>query len=178
MVGGDDELLPLVMAAESLEVAEDGAVATLARNTIAGEEASFELAVRGGLQPSRVGGEINPLARVSANAVALRSTGDPTARFLHAVAAAWDQPSPPPRSRWKKMFERDKPPPEVFFAALLVSRDGDVSAPRQLHLKLFCDGGEAYLDVDVVGKRVTLVEKDAEFRPALWRALLPLLGPT
>jgi hypothetical protein len=172
----NDDSVELVLAAESLEVGADGALTTVARNTVAGQEASFALFISGRLQPSRVGGEVNPLAHVMAEAVVLRSLGEPTERFLHAAASAWQQEAPPPRSRWKKMFERDRPAGEAKFGALLVTRDGDAAAPQKLHLKLFCDGGEAYLDVDVVQKRVALVEKDAEFRPALWRALLPLLG--
>ena len=50
--------------------------------------------------------------------------------------------------------------------------------PQKLHLKLFCDGGEFYLDVDVPAQRITVVEKDPEFRPALLRALLPLVHST
>jgi hypothetical protein len=65
---------------------------------------------------------------------------------------------------------------EARFPALLVSREGDASYPQKLHLKLFCDGGELYLDVDLAQKRVALVEKDVEFRPAVWRALQALLG--
>ena len=57
-----------------------------------------------------------------------------------------------------------------------MSRDGDASYPRTLHLKLFCAGGELYLDLDLQQKRVALVEKDVEFRPAVWRALTALLG--
>ena len=172
-----DGVVELVMAADELFVAEDGAVATVARNTADGLEAAFELAVRGGMQPSRVGGEVNPLARRVDHAVVLRSLGEPTERFVHAAAAAWAQPGPPPRKpKWRRLFERDKPPGEARFAAILVSREGDASAPKELHLKLFCDGGELYLDIDSVSRRVTLVEKDPEFRPALMRALLPLVG--
>lgn len=171
-----DDSVPLVLAAESLEVGADGALTTVASNTVGGEEASFALYIAGRLQPSRVGGEMNPLAHVTPEAVVLRSLGAPTERFLQAAAAAWRQEAPPPRSRWKRMFERGRPAGEARFAALLVTREGDAAAPQQLHLKLFCEGGEAYLDVDVVQKRVAIVEKDPEFRPALWRALLPLLG--
>jgi hypothetical protein len=170
-------VVELVMAADEFIVAEDGAVATVARNTAGGLEAAFELAVRGGMQPSRVGGEVNPLARRVDNAVVLRSVGEATERFVHAAAAAWAQPAPPPRKpKWRRLFERDKTPREARFAALLVSREGDASAPSELHLKLFCDGGELYLDVDAASKRVTFVEKDPEYRPALMRALLPLVA--
>ena len=81
------------------------------------------------------------------------------------------------RSRWKRMFEKGGALPEVRFSALLVSREGDSNYPRTMHLKLFCDGGELYLDLDCVQKRVALAEKDPEFRPAVWRALSALLGP-
>jgi hypothetical protein len=173
---GADGVVELVLAADDFIVAADGAVATVARNTAGGLEAAFELAVRGGMQPSRVGGEVNPLARRVDNAVVLRSLGEATERFVHAAAAAWEQPAPPPRSRWRRLFERGKPKGEARFGALLMSREGDASAPTQLHLKLFCDGGELYLDVDAQTRRVTLIEKDPEFRPALLRALLPLVG--
>lgn len=169
------------MAADALEVDADGALRAIARNTLRGEEASFGLRVRGGLQPSRVGGEVNPLSHVESGAVTLRSLGPPTERFLAAAAAAWDQEPPPARhnkSRWRRLFERSAVEPagaEVCFSALLVSREGDETTPQKLHLKLFCDGGEFYLDVDVPAQRITVVEKDPEFRPALLRALLPLV---
>ena len=67
---------------------------------------------------------------------------------------------------------------EVRFAALLVSREGDANYPRTLHLKLFCDGGELTSMSTCVQKRVAIVEKDPEFRPAVWRALPALLGPS
>jgi hypothetical protein len=85
---------------------------------------------------------------------------------------------PRPKSRWRKLFDRapvDEPGTEVTFSALLVTREGDATAPRQLHLKLFCAGGEFYLDVDLSAQRIAVVEKDPEFRPALLRALLPLV---
>ena len=170
------ELVELVLAADELIVAEDGAVATVARNTAGGLEAAFALAVRGGMQPQRVGLDVNPLARRVENAVVMRSLGEPTERFVHAAAAAWAQAAPPPRSRWKKLFERGKPPGEARFSGLLVMREGDVSAPSLLRLKLFCDGGELYLDVDAQTRRITLYEKDPEYRPALLRALLPLIS--
>jgi hypothetical protein len=75
------------------------------------------------------------------------------------------------------MLGKERPIALARFSALLVTREGDATYPRHLHLKLFCDGGELYLDVDVVQKRVALVEKDVEFRPAVWRALQALLGP-
>jgi hypothetical protein len=171
----DEPLVELVMAADELLVAEDGAVATVARNTAGGLEAAFALAVRGGMQPQRVGFEVNPLARRVENAVVLRSVGDPTERFVHAAANAWGQDPPPPRSRWKRLFERGKKPGEARFSGLLVMREGDASAPSLLRLKLFCDGGELYLDIDAQTRRITLYEKDSVYRPALLRALLPLI---
>jgi hypothetical protein len=169
----------LVLAVDSLEIGGDGALSLIARNTRRGEEAAFAVRVRGGLQPSRLGGAVNPLAHVEADAVTLRSVGEPTERFVQAAAEAWEQPGlPPPRPRWRRLFERapaERARPEVRFAALLVTRDGDVSSPRLLHLKLFCDGGEMYLDIDVAARRVALVEKDPEFRPALLRALFGLV---
>jgi hypothetical protein len=177
----EDDVVRLQFAAESLEVAPDGGLTAVARNTLGGEEASFAFAIAGGLQPSRLAGEVNPLAHVAAEAVTLRSLGEPTGRFLQAAAAALRQEGPPIRSRWRKLFDREKPATsgghEIRFAALLVTREGDVTQPRALHLKLYCEGGELYLDVDVERRRVTLVEKDPEFRAAVWRALAPLLGP-
>lgn len=179
----DDDAVRLPFATEPLTVAADGSIDAVARNTLGGREASFALRISGGLQPSRVGGAVNPLAHVQPAAVLLRSLGAPTARFVQAVEAAFGQPSPPARSRWRRLFER--PPAatsdggaggEARFAALLVSRDGDAGSPRKLHLKLFCDGGELYLHLDLDAKRLTLVEKDAEFRPALLRALRGLVG--
>lgn len=178
-MNGDDAVVELPFAAESLEVGPDGSVTALARNTLRGEEASFAMHVRGGLQPSRIGGEINPLAHVVDNGVTFRAQGEATERFVQAVAMAWEQPVPPskPKSRWKKLFGGGDagPPAEVRFGALLVSREGDALAPRQLHLKLFCEGGEFYLDVDVEAGRLAVVEKDPDYRPALLRALLPLV---
>lgn len=171
-----EEPIDLVMAADELFVAEDGAVATLARNTAHGLEAAFTLAVRGGLQPSRVGGAINPLARPIESAVVLRSLGEATDRFVEAAATAWNQPSIPPRSRWKRLFGAKSAPREARFAALLLSREGDEMSPFALHLKLFCDGGELYLTIDVAGRRITLTEKDPVYRPALLRALMPLVA--
>jgi len=180
-VDGDDDVVRLVMAADALEVGGDGEITTIARNTLRGEEASFALRVRGGLQPSRLGGAVNPLSHVEAGAVTLRSLGIPTERFLQAAAAAWDQPGPAPakpKSRWRRLFERppaERPPAEVRFSALLVRREGDASTPQKLHLKLFCEGGEFYLDLDVPARRVALIEKDPEFRSAVLRALMPLV---
>ena len=174
----DDETAKLVMAADALELGNDGSITAVARNKFEGGEAAFGVRVRGGLQPSRLGEGVNPLARVEADAVVLSSVGAATERFVTAAAVALDQQIPQPRSRWKRMFERDRAGGgEARFAALLVTREGDATYPKKLHLKLFCDGGELYLDVDVVQKRVALVEKDAEFRPAVWRALQALLGP-
>ena len=59
---------------------------------------------------------------------------------------ALEQEIPQPRSRWKKMFDKERAGGEARFGALLVTRDGDATYPRKLHLKLFCDGGELYLD--------------------------------
>jgi hypothetical protein len=136
--------------------------------------------VRGGMQPSRIAGEVNPLARALDNGVTFRAQGEATERFVQAAAMAWDQPVPPskPKSFWKKLFGGGAdagPPVEVRFPALLVSREGDALAPRRLHLKLFCEGGEFYLDVDVETQRISVVEKDSEYRPALLKALLPLV---
>ena len=167
----------LVMAADALELGNDGSIDTVARNRFEGQEAAFAVHIKGGLQPSRVAGEVNPLAHVEPDAVVLSSVGEATERFVQAVAVALDQEIPAPRSRWKKMFDKEPKGGEARFAALLVSRDGDASYPRTLHLKLFCaGGGELYLDVDLVQKRVALVEKDVEFRPAVWRALAALGG--
>ncbi len=166
----------LVMAADALELGNDGSIDTVARNRFEGQEAAFAVHIKGGLQPSRVAGAVNPLAHVEPDAVVLSSVGEATERFVQAVAVALDQEIPPPRSRWKRMFDKEKRGGEVRFSALLVSRDGDASYPRTLHLKLFCAGGELYLDVDLVQKRVAIVEKDAEFRPAVWRALSALAG--
>ncbi|HEX8952594.1 MAG TPA: hypothetical protein VF945_12150 [Polyangia bacterium] len=166
----------LVMAADALELGNDGSVRTVARNKFEGHEAAFAVRIKGGLQPSRVAGAVNPLAHVEADAVVLSSVGEATERFVQAVAVALDQQIPAPRSRWKRMFDKEPRAGEARFAALLVSRDGDASYPRNLHLKLFCAGGELYLDVDLVQKRVALVEKDADFRPAVWRALSALVG--
>ena len=165
------------MAADALELGTDGSVTAVARNKFEGNEAAFGVRVRGGLQPSRLGDAVNPLAHVEADAVVLTSVGEATERFVQAAAVALEQDIPQTRSRWKRMFEKDRAGGEARFAALLVTREGDATYPKKLHLKLFCDGGELYLDVDVVQKRVALVEKDAEFRPAVWRALSALLGP-
>ena len=167
----------LVMAADALELGTDGSVTAVARNRFEGNEAAFGVRVRGGLQPSRLGDAVNPLAHVEADAVVLTSVGEATERFVQAAAVALEQEIPPSRSRWKRMFDKDRAGGEARFAALLVTREGDATYPKKLHLKLFCDGGELYLDVDVVQKRVALVEKDADFRPAVWRALSALLGP-
>jgi hypothetical protein len=174
----DDDLVTLPFAAESLAVGGDGSVTALARNTLRGEEASFAVHVRGGMQPSRVGGEVNPLAHVIDNGVTFRAQGEATERFVQAAAMAWEQPVPPskPKSVWKKLFGGgEAAPAEVRFSALLVTREGDALAPRQLHLKLFCEGGEFYLDVNVEAQRIAVVEKDPEYRPALLRALMPLV---
>jgi hypothetical protein len=175
-VGGDD-VAKLVMAADELELDTDGGLSTIARNKFEGHEASFGVRIKGGLQPSRVAGAVNPLAHVTSDAVVLSSVGEATERFVQAVAVALEQEIPPTRSRWKKMIAKERAGGEARFAALLVTREGDATYPRQLHLKLFCAGGELYLDVDVVQKRVALVEKDVEFRAAVWRALQALLGP-
>jgi len=167
----------LVMAADAVELGDDGGISTVARNKFEGHEAAFAVRIKGGLQPSRVAGAVNPLARVEPDAVVLSSVGEATERFVQAVAVALDQELPPARSRWKRMFDKEPKGGEARFSALLVTREGDVSYPRTLHLKLFCaGGGELYLDVDLVQKRVALVEKDAEFRPAVWRALSALVG--
>jgi hypothetical protein len=176
-VSGHDEATKLVMAADALELGSDGGLVAIARNKFEGNEAAFGLRIRGGLQPSRVAGAVNALAHVEADAVVLSSLGEATERFVQAVAVALDQEIPASRSRWKKLFDKDRAAGEARFAALLVSRDGDATYPRTLHLKLFCEGGELYLDVDVVQKRIAVIEKDPEFRPAVWRALQALLGP-
>jgi hypothetical protein len=165
----------LVMAADAVELGDDGSIRAVARNKFEGHEAAFGVRIKGGLQPSRVAGAVNPLAHVEPDAVVLSSVGEATERFVQAVAVALEQEIPAPRSRWKRMFEKDTLH-ETRFSALLVSREGDASYPQKLHLKLFCAGGELYLDVDLVQKRVALVEKDVEFRPAVWRALAALVG--
>jgi hypothetical protein len=172
-----DEPAKLVMAADALELGTDGDVSAVARNKFEGHEAAFAVHIKGGMQPSRVAGAVNPLAHVVADAVILTSLGEATHRFVQAVAVALEQEIPPTPSRWRKMFDKGGAAAEARFSALLVSRDGDATYPRTLHLKLFCDGGELYLDLDCVQKRVALVEKDLEFRPAVWRALSALLGP-
>ena len=169
----DDVGVRLVLSAAELRVEADGAVDALAVGAAAGEEVAFALRVAGGLQPSRVGGEVNPLARVVADAVVLRSVGARSERFVAAAGRAWGAPPPPPRPRWRR-FRPSRPAGDVRFSALLVSREGDVAAPRRLHLKLFCAGGELYLDVDTRARELALIEKDVEFRPALVRALAPL----
>ncbi len=166
----------LVMAADALELGNDGSITAVARNKFEGNEAAFGVHIKGGLQPSRVAGAVNPLAHVEPDAVVLSSVGEATERFVQAAAVALEQEIPPSRSRWKRMFDKEPKGGEARFSALLVSREGDASYPRQLHLKLFCAGGELYLDVDLVQKRVALVEKDVEFRPAVWRALSALVG--
>jgi hypothetical protein len=176
-VNGDDDVAKLVMAADALELGTDGSVKAVARNKFEGHEAAFAVRIKGGLQPSRHGDAVNPLAHVEADAVVLSSVGEATERFVQAVAVALGQEIPASRSRWQKMLGKERTGGEARFAALLVSREGDATYPLKLHLKLFCEGGELYLDVDVVQKRVALVEKDAEFRPAVWRALQALLGP-
>ncbi len=173
----EDDVAKLVMAADALELGTDGSVNAVARNKFEGGEAAFGLHIAGGLQPSRVAGAVNPLAHVQADAVVLSSVGEATERFVQAAAVVLEQEIPPARSRWKQMFHKERTGGEARFAALLVTRDGDSTYPRKLHLKLFCPGGELYLDVDVVQKRVALIEKDAEFRRAVWRALAALLGP-
>lgn len=172
-----DEPAKLVMAADELELEPDGGLSMTARNKFEGNEAAFGVRIAGGLQPSRVAGAVNPLAHVTADAVVLSSVGEATERFVQAAAVVLEQEIPTLTSRWKKMLGKERAGGEAKFAALLVSRDGDANYPHKLHLKLFCEGGELYLDVDVVQKRVSLVEKDAEFRPAVWRALQALLGP-
>lgn len=172
-----DTPVELILTADEIFVAQDGAMAAALRNVNAdGREAAFELAVRGGLQPSRVGGEINPLARVVESAVVLRSVGDASDRFVQAVAQSFGQPVPPARPWLKRVLSRGKAAPEARFSALLVSREGDAMAPTRMHLKLFCDGGELYLDIDSASRRMTFSEKDTEFRAAVMRALLPLVG--
>ncbi|MDB4965303.1 MAG: hypothetical protein JWN44_992 [Myxococcales bacterium] len=172
----DEDSARLLLAAEALEIGADGELTAVARNTFGGAEAAFKLRIRGGMQPSRVGGEVNPLAHVAPDAVVLSSLGDPTERFIEAAAVALDQPAPPPKSRWRKLFGSGPVTGEARFGALLVSREGDPSSPRTLHLKLFCEGGELYLDIDVPNRRVSLVEKDPEFRTAVWKALAALVG--
>lgn len=179
-VSGHDEAGKLVMAADALELGNDGAITAVARNKFEGNDAAFGVQIRGGLQPSRVANAVNPLAHVEKDAVVLSSVGEATDRFVQAVAVAFDQEIPASRSksRWKKLFEdKERTVNLVRFPALLVSREGDANYPRSLHLKLFCEGGELYLDVDVVNKRIAIVEKDPEFRPAVWRALSALYGP-
>lgn len=171
----DDELAKLLMAADALDLGADGSIAAVARNRFEGREAAFALRIRGGLQPSRVGDAVNPLAHVEADAVVLSSLGEATEHFVEAAAAALGQELPP-RSRWKRMFEKERAGGEARFAALLVTREGDASDPKRLHLKLFCDGGELYLDVDLAERRIAIVEKDAEFRAAVWRSLHALVG--
>ena len=172
-----DEGARLVLAADAIELGTDGEVNAVARNKFEGHEAAFRLRIKGGMQPSRVAGAVNPLAHVEPDAVVLSSMGEATEKFVQAVAVALEQEIPPSKSRWKKMFDKGGGGGEVRFAALLVTREGDATYPRTLHLKLFCDGGELYLDLDCVQKRVALAEKDLEFRPAVWRALSALLGP-
>ena len=58
------------------------------------------------------------------------------------------------------MFDKGGARPEARFSALLVTRDGDSTYPRTLHLKLFCDGGELYLDLDCVAGACQIAEKD------------------
>jgi hypothetical protein len=178
-VSGHDEAGKLVMAADELELGNDGAITAVARNKFEGNDAAFGVQIKGGLQPSRVAGAVNPLAHVQKNAVVLSSVGEATERFLQAVAVAFDQEIPASRSqsRWKKLFDKERPIGLARFSALLVTREGDANYPRTLHLKLFCEDGELYFDVDLVNKRIALVEKDPEFRPAVWRALLAMLGP-
>ncbi|MGZ3442262.1 MAG: hypothetical protein ACXVDD_22235 [Polyangia bacterium] len=179
-MSGHDEAGKLVMAADALELGNDGGLTAVARNKFEGNDAAFGVQIRGGLQPSRVAGAVNPLAHVEKDAVVLSSVGEATERFLQAVAVAFDQEIPPTRakSRWKKLFDKERTLGLARFSALLVTRDGDATYPRTLHLKLFCEGGELYLDVDVVHKRIAIVEKDPEFRPAVWRALSALYGPS
>ena len=178
-VSGHEEAGKLVMAADALELGTDGAITAVARNKFEGNDAAFGVQIKGGLQPSRVAGAVNPLAHVIKDGVVLSSVGEATERFLQAVAVAFDQEIPPSRtqSRWKKLFDKEPTLGLARFSALLVTREGDANDPRSLHLKLFCEGGELYFDVDVVNKRVALVEKDPEFRPAVWRALSAMLGP-
>ncbi|MCU1279060.1 MAG: hypothetical protein JWM53_2606 [bacterium] len=179
-VSGHDEAGKLVMAADELELGNDGAITAVARNKFEGNDAAFGVQVKGGLQPSRVAGAVNPLAHVIKDGVVLSSVGEATERFLQAVAVAFDQEIPPsrPQSRWKKLFDKEERPLGLArFSALLVTREGDANYPRTLHLKLFCEGGELYFDVDLVNKRMAIVEKDPEFRPAVWRALSAMLGP-
>jgi hypothetical protein len=175
-VTGDDAA-KLVLAADALELDTDGGIRAVARNKFEGSDAAFALRIKGGLQPSRVAGAVNPLAHVQADAVVLSSVGEASERFLQAAAVVFEQQIPEPRSRWKRMFEKGRTAGEARFGALLVSREGDATSPQKLHLKLFCDGGELYLDVDLTHQRIALVEKDAEFRPAVWRALQLLVGP-
>ena len=77
----------------------------------------------------------------------LSSLGEPTERFVQALAVALEQEIPELRSRRKRKLDKGGAVPEVRFGALLVSREGDANYPRTLHLKLFCDGGELYLDL-------------------------------
>lgn len=169
----DEVGVRLVLTADDLRIDPHGAIAALVRGAAAGQEVAFALGVAGGLQPSRVGGEVNPLAHVVPEAVVLRSVGERTERFVAAAAVAWGAAPPPPRSRWRLRRARARQA-DVRFSALLVAREGDAAAPGRLHLKLFCPGGELYLDVDTRTREVALGEKDPEFRPALVRALAPL----
>lgn len=171
----DEVGVRLVLATGPLEVGGDGALEATARAASDGEEVAVAVRIAGGLQPSRVGGEVNPLARVVPDAVVLRPLGEPTARLVAAAARAWGGP-PPPKPKWR-LFRGAPAGAEVRFAALLVTREGDATQPRRLHYKLFCDGGELYLDVDADKRELALVEKDVEFRPALLRALEPLAPP-
>lgn len=172
----DDVGVRLVLAAEKVRVGGDGGIELVARGASGGEEVALAVRVAGGLQPSRVGGEVNPLARVVADAVTLVPVDERTARFVAAAARAWGGPTQAPKSRWR-LFRGAPAGAAVRFGALLVSREGDAAAPGRLHLKLFCAGGELYLDVDTRAREVALVEKDVEFRPALLRALEPLAPP-
>ena len=107
--------------------------------------------VRGGLQPSRVGGAVNPLAHVEAGrgGAALARRGD---RALRAGARRWrsSQEIPPLRSRWKRMFDKSGAAARgALRGAPGVARGRRELSAHALHLKLFCDGGELYLDLDV-----------------------------
>jgi hypothetical protein len=172
----DDVGVRLVLGTAELRVDGEGALDALACGAAAGEEVAFALRISGGLQPSRVGGAMNPLARVVADAVTLRPVGVRSARFVAAAGKLWGAPPPPTRPRWR-LFRPTPVAAEVRFSALLVTREGDAAAPRRLHLKLFCPDGELYLDVDTQAREIALVEKDPEFRPALLRALAPLAPP-
>ena len=74
-----------------------------------------------------------------ADAVVLSSLGEPTERFVQALAVALEQEIPPLRSRWKRCSTRVAAPAEARFAALLVvargRRELSAHAPSQTFLR-------------------------------------------